>query len=49
MWLRPTKAYLATQGRHGVDYRQYWVDEKDGKIFCRVAAPSAEAADTVHR
>ena len=40
---------LATQGRHGVDYRRHWVDEKAGKIFCLVAAPSAEPANALHR
>jgi Protein of unknown function (DUF4242) len=40
---------LETQGRYGVDYRRYWVDEKAGKIFCLVEADSAEAASTVHR
>ncbi|MGA2838495.1 MAG: DUF4242 domain-containing protein [Acidimicrobiales bacterium] len=43
------EADLATQDRHGVDYRHYWVDEKAGKIFCLVEAPSADAANTVHR
>jgi hypothetical protein len=43
------RADLATQGRHGVDYRKYWVDEQAGKIFCLVQAPDAEAANTVHR
>jgi hypothetical protein len=42
-------ADVATQAAHGVDYRSYWVDEKHGKIFCLVEAPSAEAAITVHR
>ena len=28
------EADLATQAKHGVDYRHYWVDEKAGKIFC---------------
>jgi hypothetical protein len=42
-------ADLATQGRYGVDYRRYWVDEKQGKIFCLVEAPDAEAAASVHR
>jgi hypothetical protein len=28
---------------------RYWVSEKDGKVFCLVEAPSAEAADAVHR
>jgi hypothetical protein len=40
---------VAVQGAHGVDYKHYWVDEKQGKIFCLVDAPSAEAAATVHR
>jgi hypothetical protein len=43
------QADLATQGRHGVDYLRYWVDEEAGKIFCLVEAPSAEAANRVHR
>jgi hypothetical protein len=40
---------LQAQAQHGVDYKQYWVDEKAGKIFCLVEAPNAEAAHTVHR
>jgi hypothetical protein len=40
---------VATQADRGVDYRQYWVDEKAGRIFCLVEAPSAEAASAVHR
>jgi Protein of unknown function (DUF4242) len=40
---------VETQGKHGVDYRSYWVDEKAGKTFCLVEAPDAEAAMTVHR
>jgi Nickel responsive protein SCO4226-like len=43
------EADLATQGRHGVQYLRYWVDEPAGKIFCLVEAPDAEAANTVHR
>jgi hypothetical protein len=42
-------ADLETQAAHGVDYKQYWVDEANSKIFCLVEAPSAEAANTVHR
>ncbi|MBO1756027.1 DUF4242 domain-containing protein [Allobranchiibius sp. CTAmp26] len=42
-------ADLATQDEHDVKYLRYWVDEKQGKIFCLVDAPSAEAASTVHR
>ena len=40
---------VAIQGDHGVNYKSYWVDERAGKIFCLVEAPSAEAAHTVHR
>jgi hypothetical protein len=39
---------LRVQAEYGVDYRQYWVDEANGKIFCLVDAPDAEAANKVH-
>jgi hypothetical protein len=37
------------EGRHGVRYLRYWVDETHGTIFCLVEAPYAEAAKAVHR
>ena len=40
---------LQEQAKHGVKYLRYWVDEKAGKIFCLVEAPTKEAAHTVHR
>lgn len=40
---------LKTQGRYGVNYQRYWVNEETGKIFCLVEADSAEDANTVHR
>jgi hypothetical protein len=43
------KKDLETQDQHGVNYLRYWVDESQGKIFCLVEAPSADAAHTVHR
>ena len=43
------QADLATQDEYGVNYKQYWVDEKGGKIFCLVDAPDAETAMRVHR
>jgi len=43
------EADLAKQAEHDVHYRHYWVDEKAGKIFCLVEAPTADAAATVHR
>lgn len=42
-------ADLEHQGKYGVHYLKYWVDEEAGKIFCLVDAPDAEAANTVHR
>ena len=43
------RADVETQGRYGVQYLRYWVDEDAGKVFCLVDAPDAEAAHTVHR
>src|ERR1700753_973252 len=40
---------LATQGKYGVDFKAYWVDEKAGKIYCLIEAPSADAALAVHK
>jgi hypothetical protein len=42
-------ADLATQGEFGVSYERYWIDEAEGRIFCLVEAPDAEAAAEVHR
>jgi hypothetical protein len=42
-------ADLRTEGKHDVRYLRYWVDQAAGKIFCLVSAPSAEAAEAVHR
>ena len=40
---------LNVQGKYGVDYRHYWVDEKGETIYCLVDAPNAEAAARVHK
>ena len=42
-------ADLQTQPNYDVRYLRYWVDEREGKVFCLVEAPSADAACTVHR
>jgi hypothetical protein len=42
-------ADVRTQEQYGVKYLSYWFDEKSGKIFCLVDAPSAEAANRVHK
>ncbi len=40
---------LETQGKYGVKYLRYWVDEAEGKVFCLVEADSAADAVAVHR
>ena len=42
-------ADLAIQDQYGVNYRSYWVDEANGKVFCLVEAPDAAAAERVHK
>src|SRR5262249_4014156 len=42
-------ADLQTQGKFDVRYLRYWIDGPGGKLFCLVEAPSAEAAQAVHR
>jgi class 3 adenylate cyclase len=40
---------VKVQEKYGVNYLKYWVNESQGKVFCLVDAPSAEAACCVHR
>ncbi|MGI9115369.1 MAG: nickel-binding protein [Chthoniobacterales bacterium] len=40
---------LVTQEKYGVEYRKYFLNHEAGKVFCLVHAPSAEAAEHVHR
>ncbi len=40
---------VKVQQKYGVNYLKYWVNESQGKIFCLVDAPNAEAASCVHR
>jgi peptidyl-tRNA hydrolase len=42
-------ADLQTEGKYDAHYLRYWVDEGQGKVFCLVEAPSADAASAVHR
>jgi uncharacterized protein DUF4242 len=39
---------VETGKKHGVHYLKYWHDPREGKVFCLVEAPSAEAARAVH-
>ena len=43
------EADVKVQGKYGVDYQHYWVDEKAGKVWCLVDAPDKEAANQTHR
>jgi len=40
---------MEVQERYGVKYAKYWVNETGKKVFCLAHAPSAEAAEQVHR
>jgi hypothetical protein len=40
---------LATERKHGVHFKAYWVDETRGKIYCFAEAPSAKAVNGVHQ
>jgi hypothetical protein len=42
-------ADLSVQGKYGVDYLNYWVDEANGKVFCLIEAPNPQAAEAVHK
>ena len=47
--VRARLADLRVQAGHDVRYLRYWVDERAGRVFCLVEAPSADAAAAVHR
>lgn len=42
-------ADLEIQSAYDVRHLRYWVDERGGKVFCLIEAPSAAAAAAVHR
>lgn len=42
-------ADLRTQHKHGAQFLRYWVNEPEGKVFCLIDAPSADAATAVHK
>jgi hypothetical protein len=43
------QADLNTQEKYNVRYLRYWFDERTGKVFCLIDAPSKEAAVAVHQ
>jgi hypothetical protein len=40
---------LAEQGKYKVNFINYWVDEKNGKVFCLSEAPSKDAVIQTHQ
>lgn len=40
---------LATEGKYGVQFIKYWVDPKEGKIYCLSSAPDSNAIIETHR
>jgi hypothetical protein len=40
---------LEVQGKYGVKYLHYWLNETEGTVFCLCEAPNKEAAEAVHR
>lgn len=43
------EADLETQGKYGVSYLRYWINDTGNKIFCLVEADTADDAVAVHR
>ncbi|PZN92452.1 MAG: DUF4242 domain-containing protein [Alphaproteobacteria bacterium] len=43
------EADLDVQHKHGTECLKYWWNEGSGKLFCLFEAPTAEAANAVHR
>jgi hypothetical protein len=43
------KKDLEVQHRHGAKALKYWFNEDKGEVICLFEAPSAEAAEAVHR
>jgi Nickel responsive protein SCO4226-like len=40
---------LKVQGKYGVNFQKYWLDETAGTIFCLSDAPNKEAISKAHR
>jgi hypothetical protein len=39
---------LATEGKYGVSFMKYWVDEKNGLVYCLSSAPGTDAIRKTH-
>lgn len=40
---------LEHQGKHGVHFLKYWLDEKSESVFCLANAPDSKAMERVHK
>lgn len=40
---------LATQGKYGVNFIKYWVDEQKGKVYCLSQAKNPESVENTHK
>lgn len=43
------KKDLATQGKYGVLFKKFWVDEERGQVYCLSSAPNADAVQNTHK
>ena len=43
------KKDLATQGRYGVNFLKFWVDEQKGKVYCLSTANNEESVKNSHK
>jgi hypothetical protein len=39
---------LATEGKYGVNFIKFWVDEKNGTVYCLSSAPDSNAVKKTH-
>jgi uncharacterized protein YcfL len=40
---------LATEGKYGVHFLKYWVDEKQGKVYCLAESPDSVSIFNTHK
>ena len=40
---------LAVEGKYGVDFIKFWVDENKGKVYCLSTAKSPDSVISTHR
>lgn len=40
---------LKTQGKYGVNFIKYWVDEKEGKVYCLAQSPDSASLYKTHQ